>query len=298
MPTKQFFEHKVELTDAQIIERAHLIAKATAEINRIEEEKKQIPILRRGITNYSRQIENGYIEWTASGEFHWNTPSEGKVLITPVEEGEFEPFTREMTLQEKQEHSQLEIVFEKPEVEAEKPAKYKMKIFKTFEEERQYLLDKQYLNPYEYALSEIAERPKYRPEVIFCEAGTKIKWCKYGVYEVSYKEKSMRYARLVEVFETIPEAKDHADLLNSHAESKDPEDERDLADIFGTNEEENAPQNEYYIEPSNSKVFPWQITRRSDDDPFVKTAPMTYFRTKEEAEEYLAKMLTEKEAAK
>lgn len=121
MKTKQFFEHKVELTDTQIIERAHLIAKATVEINRIEDEKKKISVLRRRITDYSRQIENGYIEFTASGEFHWNTPYEGKVLITPVEAEEFESFTRDMTLQEKQEHSQLEIVFKHEEEEAINP---------------------------------------------------------------------------------------------------------------------------------------------------------------------------------
>ena len=269
MSTKQFFEHKVELTDAQIIERAHLIAKATAEINRIEEEKKQIPILRRGITNYSRQIENGYIEWTASGEFHWNTPSEGKVLITPVEEGEFEPFTREMTLQEKQEHSQLEIVFEKPEADQK---------------------------PFEDIYVEGSGNTWF----------VRSKSAEHGSLAYYHKEEQAnRFMELLSIHQDIKKVheimREKVELLSPEVEEEtaaDHEDDRDLAEIFGTNEEETAPQKEYYIEPSTSKVLPWQITRRNDDDPFIKTAPVNYFRTKEEAEEHLTKMLAEKEAAK
>src|SRR5574343_1655187 len=109
MTTEQYFTHTVTLTDAQLNEKARAIASAMAEINRIEEERKKVAELRKTMKELSREIEEGAITAAYLGTHQWHYPAEGKVHITPVYDGHFKAFTREMTTEELEEHSQIEI---------------------------------------------------------------------------------------------------------------------------------------------------------------------------------------------
>jgi len=103
---------EIILTDADIISRARLISDASAEITKIEEEKKRIPGLRNTIKYHSEEIAEGKIKKTFLGEHSWHDPIEGKVTITPVEDDKFRSFVRDMTDQEMSEHSQIELEFQ------------------------------------------------------------------------------------------------------------------------------------------------------------------------------------------
>lgn len=112
MKTIDFFEYRKELTNEDIIEHARVVAQASEEITEIEEAKKRLRGLREKIERHLKYIQEGKIQLQTQGEFEWHEPVQNAVTISPVHPGDFKPFVRDMTPEEIQEHSQLEIPFE------------------------------------------------------------------------------------------------------------------------------------------------------------------------------------------
>jgi len=279
MTTEQYFTHTVTLTDAQLNEKARAIASAMAEINRIEEERKKIAELRKTMKELSREIEEGVITTTRRGNHHWHHPAEGKVHITPVYEDHFEPFTREMTPEELEEHSQIEIQFEEPKP----PAKPKDIIFKTAEEEKEWLFNSAPL-PQSIALSEIyVARPKYIAQRLSTRDGVKLKHYFEGVYELAYEGRSRKYVRLVEVFKAVSESTDYANLLNLRDKYHDEKPEP-------TSPAEPKPDGAYYqVEEGTNKFFPWLIRMEVwKDGKFTESKIVYTAETAEKAHAMLA----------
>lgn len=114
MKTVNYFNYEKELTNEDVVHHAKIIAQASKEIGEIEEAKKRLRDLKETIERHSRYIQAGKIVSFLQGEFDWHKPVQDCVTISSPS-GRFPAFVRDMTPDEIQEYSQLEIPFEAEE---------------------------------------------------------------------------------------------------------------------------------------------------------------------------------------
>lgn len=291
MTTEQYFTHTVTLTDSQLNEKARAIATAMAEINRIEEERKKIADLRKTMKELSREIEEGAVTTTRLGKHEWHFPSEGMVYITPVYEDHFEPFTREMTPEEKEEHSQLEINFEEPQTETSPKAK--VLHFRSADQEKEWLLANALMPAPEPYNAKLHDRQRFAARRLRRDDRYKPNFFYEGVFETRYDETSSQriFTKLVEVYKKVSDSLDRANVLNLQEKYATPEPEPKAPT------EPKADGAWYSVEQGENNFFPWLIRMEVwKDGRLVENKGVYHAKTLEEANTRLNDVRRAKEA--